>query len=232
MQKVVALFSGGLDSTVLIYYLRNLDRAEVLPISIFYGQKHKRELRAVQAVCDVGGFPGQLVPLEALQYVLHGSSQIDSSIEVPEGHYADDNMRVTVVPNRNMILLSIATAYSISQKADTVAYAAHAGDHAQYPDCRESFIAAMSRSIQLCDYNPPDLWAPFASRSKADIVMLGAELSVPMHLTWSCYKGGAVHCGRCGTCCERAEAFYLARVPDPTVYEDREFWKTVTKETL
>lgn len=232
MKRAVALHSGGLDSTVLLYYLKSLGH-EVLPLSIHYGQRHSKEIQAAQQVCAAGGFEGAAIDLRGLgETVMRGSSQTDGEVEVPEGHYAEDNMKVTVVPNRNMVLLSIATAYAISEKAHAVAYAAHAGDHAQYPDCRSSFIAAMKGAIQLCDYNPPMLIAPFADRSKGDVVLLGAGLNVPFELTWSCYKGGEKHCGRCGTDVERAEAFYIAGVPDPTQYEDPYYWKTVTKIKL
>lgn len=227
MKKAIVLHSGGLDSTVLLYYLRDKE-VEVLPLSINYGQRHWKELNAAFEVCRAGEFSWKRLDLQPLRELLHGSSQTDNEVEVPYGHYSDDNMKVTVVPNRNMVLLSMAVAYAISEKADTVAYAAHAGDHAQYPDCREPFIAALSQAISLCDYNPPRLFAPFATRAKGDIVRLGSELSVPMHLTWSCYQGGDIHCGKCGTCVERAEAFYLARVNDPTVYQDSTYWKAVT----
>lgn len=227
MKKAVVLLSGGLDSTVLLWHLMKLMN-EVHPISIHYGQRHWKELNSAAAVCQAGELSWQKVELLSLRDVLTGSSQTDASVDVPEGHYSADNMAITVVPNRNMILLSIATAYAISLKAEIVAYAAHAGDHAQYPDCRAAFIHALSGAIALCDDNPPQLNTPFAGRSKADIVSLGAEIGAPMHLTWSCYKGGEKHCGKCGTCVERAEAFHLARVPDPTLYEDLTYWRAVT----
>lgn len=225
-KKAVVLHSGGLDSTVLLYYMQTLYQ-EVLPISISYGQRHIRELQAAIEVWSSCEVKGEMVDLRSLQTILKGSSQTDGDIDVPEGHYAEDNMRVTVVPNRNMILISVATAYAISSQAEVVAYAAHAGDHAQYPDCREVFIAALENTIRLCDYNPPVLYAPFAGRTKADIVKLGSELRVPFDLTWSCYKGGEGHCGRCGTCVERAEAFHLAKVFDPTKYQDAYYWQDV-----
>lgn len=225
--KSVVLHSGGLDSTVLLYYLASLGH-QVLPLAINYNQRHQKELQSATMIAAHMETKLQLVDLSSLQPLLAGSSQTDGEIEVPEGHYSDNNMRVTVVPNRNMILLSIATAYAISNKANIVAYAAHAGDHAQYPDCRAVFIAALENAIRFCDYNPPVLFAPFSERAKADVVSLGHSLKVPFELTWSCYKGQDVHCGKCGTCVERAEAFYLARVPDPTKYEDSTYWKAVT----
>ncbi len=128
-------------------------------------------------------------------------------------------MKATVVPNRNMILLALAAGWAISQKADAIAYAAHGGDHAIYPDCRPEFAEAMRHAIGLADWHRVELLRPFVTLTKADIVRRGAELGAPLGSTWSCYRGGARHCGRCGTCVERREAFALAGVPDPTDYE-------------
>jgi 7-cyano-7-deazaguanine synthase len=229
--RAVVLHSGGLDSTVLLWHLTQLGY-EVLPLSIHYGQRHRAELLSAEQVCLVGRYDNRIVNLDGLALVLAGSnsSQVNPRVPVPEGHYAADNMAVTVVPNRNMILLSAAVAYAISKKAQVVAYAAHAGDHYQYPDCRPKFIAALSAAIEECDENPPRLIAPFSHMTKAQIVKRGSELGVPMGLTYSCYKGETgQHCGRCGTCTERAEAFFIAGVPDPTGYEDPDYWRQVTQ---
>ena len=129
-------------------------------------------------------------------------------------------MKSTVVPNRNMILLSVATGHALSIKAGQIAYAAHSGDHAIYPDCRNEFAEAMANVIMLADWERVELIRPFVDWTKADIVRRGAELSVPFAKTWSCYKGGDLHCGRCGTCIERREAFDLAKVIDPTPYAE------------
>jgi 7-cyano-7-deazaguanine synthase len=136
-------------------------------------------------------------------------------------------MKATVVPNRNMVMIALATAFAISRKANFVAYAAHAGDHAIYPDCRPEFIDHLSKAIDHCDYNPPALVAPFAQKTKAEIVELGFSLRVPFHLTHTCYEGKAIACGRCGTCVERLEAFSLVGREDPLQYADTEYWKTV-----
>ena len=127
-------------------------------------------------------------------------------------------MKSTVVPNRNMIMLSLAAARAIAVGADGVAYAAHSGDHAIYPDCRPEFADAVAAALRICHYTPIELERPFVDMTKADIVRLGAELGVDFSKTWSCYKGGEKHCGKCGTCVERREAFRLAGVPDPTEY--------------
>lgn len=218
--KIVQCFSGGLDSTVLLYHLRK-EGYEVHCLSVDYGQKHERELlMAGRITAGVWGLEHVTVSLSpSILPLLKGSSQTDSSVPVPEGHYAEESMKATVVPNRNMILLSLATAWAVSIKAREVAYAAHAGDHAIYPDCRPIFANRMADVMYVCDYEPIQLRRPFIGFAKADIVKFGAGLNVPFHLTYSCYKGGEVHCGKCGTCVERKEAFQLAGVTDPTHYE-------------
>jgi 7-cyano-7-deazaguanine synthase len=127
-------------------------------------------------------------------------------------------MKATVVPNRNMILLSVAAGWAISSEFDRLAYAAHSGDHAIYPDCRTEFADALDSAIRLADWREVSLYRPFVDHTKADVVTLGAELNVPFENTWSCYKGLDLHCGRCGTCVERREAFHIAEVSDPTAY--------------
>ncbi len=218
--RTVVLLSGGLDSTVLAAYLKTIcDR--VLAISVNYGQRHSIELQAATDVAKALSIPHTIVDLSSLQAVLKGSSQTDPSIAVPEGHYEDPTMRVTVVPNRNMILLAVATAFAISNGIDTVAYAAHRGDHAIYPDCRQEFVDALSIAMGLCHYDPIRLIAPFVNFTKADIVTQGDVIWAPMELSYSCYNGQPWHCGVCGTCQERREAFKVAGVLDPTVYEQR-----------
>jgi 7-cyano-7-deazaguanine synthase len=227
-KKAVCLLSGGLDSTTLLFYLKEIGY-DVLALSIGYGQRHMKELAAAQLIAREAQTPILQMNLSLLKVLMKGSSQTSPEIPVPEGHYSADNMAITVVPNRNMILLSLATAWAISERADLVAYAAHIGDHDQYPDCRKVFIDAMSEAIKLCDNNPPDLIAPFSHLTKATIVGLAKTLKIPFHLTYSCYNGEEKHCGRCGTCVERAEAFWLAQVKDPTEYQDPDYWKAVTK---
>jgi len=214
--KTVVLASGGLDSTILLYYL--LDRRhELRALSIDYGQRHRRELQAAGNVCRRAGVEHRIADLNAVRPLLAGSALTDN-VDVPEGHYAEESMKATIVPNRNMILLSIAIGWAVSLKYDGVAYAAHAGDHSIYPDCRPEFVDAMERAAGLCDWQPIAIHRPFVGKTKADLVRIGVELDVPFELTWSCYKGGAAHCGKCGTCVERHEAFERAGVNDPTVY--------------
>ncbi len=217
--KIILSYSGGLDSTVLLWLLKN-EGHEVRCLTVGYGQRHKREIHHAIDLCAKIGVDHKILSLDReLLPILSGSSQTSRDIEVPEGHYTDETMKQTVVPNRNMILLSLATAWAISTKSHAVAYAAHAGDHAIYPDCREEFINPLSQAIRMCDWHKVDVVRPFIQLNKAAIVEMGERLQVPMHLTWSCYKGGNKHCGKCGTCAERIEAFELARVMDLTEYE-------------
>ncbi len=159
-----------------------------------------------------------MADLRGLQPLLAGSSLTSADVQVPLGHYAEESMKATVVPNRNMIMLAIAAGWAISTKADGVAYAAHGGDHAIYPDCRPEFADAVDAALRLADWHEMRLLRPFVSLTKAQLVAKGIELGVPFADTWSCYQGGDQHCGECGTCIERREAFHLAGVPDPTSY--------------
>lgn len=219
----VLIYSGGLDSTVLLYKLIHEGR-KIAPLSIAYGQRHEKELEAAaRIIANLRALNNPVAAhlIVAIPPVLFkGSSQTSVEIPVPLGHYAEETMKATIVPNRNMVLLALANAYAQSIGADLVTYAAHGGDHAIYPDCREDFVEAMDRAFFRSSWNPPRLTAPFLHMDKTAVVKLGAELNVPFHLTWSCYQGRALHCGRCGTCVERREAFALAGVDDPTGYEE------------
>ena len=215
--KAVVLFSGGLDSTVLVQQLIH-DQASVRLLSINYGQRHKKELSHSSRIATSMNLPHRILDLPDLAELLSGSSLTDSSVELPEGHYAEESMKSTVVPNRNMILLALAAGYALSIDFDTVAYAAHAGDHTIYPDCRPVFADAMQNALQLADWKDLRLHRPFVNLTKAELVRIGAKLGAPLHLTWSCYAGEESHCGKCGTCVERKEAFEVAKITDPTEY--------------
>ena len=215
--NTVLIYSGGMDSTVLLHHLLAAGQT-VAALSVNYGQRHRREIDCAVEMCRQLGVEQRTADLRGLAPLLTGSSLTDSSVAVPHGHYEEDSMKATVVPNRNMLLLATAAAWAISRKAETVAYAAHSGDHAIYPDCREAFADAMDTAIRLADWHPVRLQRPFVGLSKAEIVRRGTELGVPFAQTWSCYEGGDWHCGRCGTCIERREAFYLAGIEDPTTY--------------
>lgn len=221
-RRVVAVVSGGLDSTTMAYQLRAQGQS-LIAISFDYGQRHRKELAfAEQMAADLDA-PWTLIDLHAagLTSVLTGSALTDDTVSVPDGHYADESMKTTVVPNRNAIMLSIACALAVTREAGAVAFGAHAGDHLIYSDCRPEFVRAFEAMVKVAveGLASIEILAPFLSMTKADIVKLGNELQVPFERTWSCYKGGAVQCGRCGTCFERREAFERAHVADPTVYE-------------
>ena len=218
MSSRILIYSGGLDSSVLLYKLV-AEEYTVKALSIDYGQRHRKELDCAGNICAGLGVEHHVLDLSNLSPLLAGSSQTSSDIEVPNGHYAEESMKLTVVPNRNMIMLSVAIAWAVSLKYDAVAYAAHAGDHAIYPDCRPEFVDTMIKAAAVANWHAVAIDRPFLYISKADIVAQGHRLGVPFAETWSCYKGGATHCGLCGTCVERREAFELAGVLDPTIYD-------------
>jgi 7-cyano-7-deazaguanine synthase len=224
--RVVSLISGGMDSTVLAYELAAQGELAAL-ISFNYNQLHKKELDYARQTAMRLHIPHEVIDLKSIAPLLKGSALTDHAVKVPTGHYAAENMKATVVPNRNAIMLSIAYAWAISLKADAVAFAAHSGDHEIYPDCREPFIAALQQALNLGNEwdGAKHILSPYVGISKADIVVLGTRLDVPFELTWSCYGRAPFHCGRCGTCVERAEAFFLAGVQDPTTYADPTFWR-------
>jgi 7-cyano-7-deazaguanine synthase len=218
---VVVLASGGLDSTTLAYHLRDTG-AKVRLLSFDYGQRHALELECAKQVADGLGVPHDVADLRPVGGLLRGSALTDPLVPVPDGHYAAESMHATVVPNRNAVMLDIGVAVAIANGCDAVAFGAHGGDHAIYPDCRPEFVAAFTASAALANegFLPAgfQVLAPFLGSDKAEVVRTGHRLGVPFEATWSCYKGGTVHCGRCGTCTERREAFQLAGVADPTSY--------------
>ncbi len=215
----ILIYSGGLDSTVLLYHLR-ASGSLVDCLSFDYGQKHRREISSARFLCDSLGIPHSTVDISALNTLFGKSALTDQSTPVPHGHYTDETMKSTIVPNRNMIMIAAGIACAISRGADAVAYGAHCGDHAIYPDCRPEFGETLNQAAQLCDWRPIRVVFPFISMSKAEIVKRGTELRVPFNQTWSCYEGGKAHCGRCGTCVERIEAFHEAAIADPTIYAE------------
>lgn len=221
-----------MDSATLLWYLlTQFKSSEVLAVGFDYGQRHgQRELTAANEIVNIARerfswrVDYSMIDLRSLSGLLDGSALTDRTIEVPEGHYADETMKATVVPNRNMMMLSIAASIAIAKKATILAFGCHAGDHPIYPDCRPVFVDVMNLAIKLGNdgFAEPtfSVFAPFVHRDKTWITKTGAELGVPFHKTWSCYKGRDKHCGACGTCVERKEAFELAGVPDPTVYSE------------
>lgn len=217
----VAVVSGGLDSAVLAHHLR-AEGWGLRLLSFDYGQRHAVELDRARVLAGHLGAPHDVVDLRSAGALLSGSALTDPSVAVPDGHYTDESMRATVVANRNAIFAMVAVGVAVAEGAGAVGLGIHAGDHPVYPDCRPAFVAAAERLARVANegFVPEGfaLLAPFLEWSKADIVRRGAELGVPFASTWSCYKGGDAHCGTCGTCVERREAFALAGVVDPTEY--------------
>lgn len=217
MQQIdnVMLYSGGLDSTVLLYKLKPNVKALVFN----YGQRHGKEIIHAIRICRELNIDFDQVDLSMINKLIRKGSQAGTD-PVPEGHYAAESMKATVVPNRNMMMISIAVAHAITIGAKHVWFAVHAGDHTIYPDCRPAFVGALNHAVYLGnEWTPVSLHAPFIHMTKADIVQEGERYEVPWERTWSCYAGKTLHCAKCGTCVERREAFKLAGVPDPTQYE-------------
>ncbi|MEX2580046.1 MAG: 7-cyano-7-deazaguanine synthase QueC [Verrucomicrobiales bacterium] len=218
--KVLVLVSGGMDSVVALHHAAAGEHEVVLGLSFDYGSKHNaRELPMAEWHCERLGVAHRTVVLDFMGGLFE-STLLKGGGEIPDGHYEEETMKQTVVPFRNGIMLSIAAGAAESLGAEGVVIAAHAGDHAVYPDCRESFMRPMAEAIAAGTYAGIALLRPFVERRKEDIAELGAELGVDFSRTWSCYKGGERHCGTCGTCVERMEAFALAGLEDPTVYLD------------
>lgn len=202
--KTILIYSGGMDSTTLLYKLRAVgDR--VFCLSFDYGQRHRKELQSAQKICRRLKVLHKIVDITAVKNFMGGSA-LTSKIKVPEGHYADQSMRITVVPNRNMIFLALAIAQAVSLKFDRIAMAVHAGDHAIYPDCRPAFIKGMRTVSKIANYQKIDIYTPFLHVTKRAIAKIGRKLGVPYELTWTCYKGLKKPCEKCGACVERAEA--------------------------
>lgn len=208
MSKAILILSGGMDSTTLLYRLLK-EGHEVLCLSFNYGQRHKKELQYAKRICKNLNVKHKTINISNLIGLLKGSSLTDN-IDVPEGHYQEESMKSTVVPNRNMIMLAIAGAYAVSQKAELLAIGVHAGDHAIYPDCRPEFIETFQRALIAGNYTPVTLYTPYLTLTKGDIAKEGKILGVNYALTWTCYKGEETPCGKCGACMERAEALEFA----------------------
>ena len=215
--KVVVLCSGGMDSVTALYWAHRR-HAVVAAVSFRYGARHNaREIPFAAEHARRLGIPHEVIALDFVGRHFR-SALLGSGGAIPDGHYAAATMRRTVVPFRNAIMLAAATGLAESRGARGLVIAAHGGDHAIYPDCREGFLRAMGEAMRRGTYARIALLRPFVDWNKARIAAAGARLGVDYARTWSCYRGGKIHCGRCGTCVERREAFLLAGLPDPTVY--------------
>ena len=216
MKNSVIIVSGGMDSITLLYDHKD---EIALGISFDYGSNHNaREIPFAKMHCERLGIKHITINLDFMHQHFK-SSLLDGAEAIPEGHYADDNMKSTVVPFRNGIMLSIAIGIAESNNLDQVFIANHGGDHTIYPDCRPEFINAIDAAATAGTYNNVKVVAPYTKITKSDIARIGKKLGIDYTETWSCYKGGEVHCGKCGTCVERKEALAEAGIEDKTIYE-------------
>lgn len=216
MKNSAIIVSGGMDSITLLYDHKD---EIALGISFDYGSNHNtREIPFAKIHCERLGIKHITINLDFMHQYFK-SSLLDGAEAIPEGHYADDNMKSTVVPFRNGIMLAIAIGIAESNNLDQVFIANHGGDHTIYPDCRPEFINAIDAAATAGTYNNVKVIAPYTKITKSDIARFGKRLGIDYAETWSCYKGGEVHCGKCGTCVERKEALAEAGIEDKTIYE-------------
>lgn len=217
MKDSIIVLSGGMDSVTLLHEYKS---RIALAVTFDYGSNHNaREIVCAREQCAELGIEHIVIALEFMGKYFR-SSLLEGAEAIPEGHYEDENMRSTVVPFRNGIMLAVACGLAESRGLQHVLIANHGGDHAIYPDCRRGFVEAMSSAMREGTYEGVDIIAPYTDITKADIARRGAALAINYNNTYSCYKGGEIHCGVCGTCTERKEAFRLAGIADPTPYAE------------
>ena len=226
--NVVASISGGIDSSTLLYCLKAQPAiGDVKAITFNYGQKLEREIKAALEISSCLEVDCKVIDISNIQSLLTKSALIGKDVEIPEVPETAERyetLKVTIVPNRNAVFLSLAVAYAVNLDYDAVAYAAHWSDRGVYrkslnPDCTIEFVEAFEKAMQIGNDRPIKILAPFLHIDKTEIVRRGRRLGVPYVLTWSCYKGGKVHCGVCSSCRERKRAFKEANILDPTLYE-------------
>ena len=213
-EKVVCVLSGGIDSSTLLAKLSK-ENKEIHAITFEYGQRHNKEIEYATKIANFYHIKSHSIVNIP---IFSNSSLTQKDKDIPEGHYKQDNMKQTVVPNRNMIMLSVAASYAETLGIKKVYYGAHHGDHTIYWDCRDNFVKSMDNVLKLNE-GKVRICAPFMWLDKGDIVCLGKALEVPYQITWTCYKGEKKACGKCGSCVERLEAFKKAKLEDPIEYE-------------
>lgn len=216
-EKAVVIYSGGMDSFTILNRAHKED-LDIYALTFDYGQKHSKEIEFARNVCKELGVAHKVIDITAINQLLQSSS-LTSDTDIPEGHYEAANMKSTVVPNRNMILLSLAIGYAVDIGAQKVFYGAHSGDHAIYPDCRPDFVHAMNKVAKLANYEPVDIVTPYLNSSKIDILRDGLSMRLDYAKSWTCYNGREKACGKCGSCVERLEAFEKNNATDPLDYE-------------
>lgn len=223
--NALLICSGGFDSVTLAYRLAAEHSLGAL-LTFDYGQRHRKEIDAAKRSAEQLAVPHLVMDISTIGRQLSGSALTDD-IAVPHGHYSEENMKLTVVPNRNAIMLTIAFGVAAARGFDSVALAVHGGDHFIYPDCRPDFIRLFGQMQARALEGVADvaLLAPYVDADKTEIARDAARFAVPVADTWSCYEGGEIHCGRCGTCVERIEAMALAGMADPTPYQDQQYWR-------
>lgn len=217
-KKVVVIYSGGMDSFTVLH---KAIQQGLTPYALTfdYGQRHIKEIEVAKSVCNELGINHKVIDISAINQLIGGSSLTDSSIDVAQGHYQEENMLSTVVPNRNMILLSLAIGYAVSIKAEQVYYGAHSGDHAIYPDCRPEFVEKMNDVAAIANYEKTEILSPYLNSDKIGILKDGLKMGLDYSKTWTCYNGREKSCGLCGSCVERLEAFAKNGITDPLEYE-------------
>lgn len=216
--RFVQILSGGLDSATCLYNLVKQGNTCVKALTFDYGQRHVKEIDAAKAVASLLKIEHEIVGISNIA-ALAGNTALTGDIDVPEGHYEDKSMKSTVVPNRNLLFAVLAAMHAQAVGAQAIALGVHAGDHAIYPDCRPMFIDALRVILGVSHYEPTYVLAPYLNESKNGIAHDAVRLGVPFELTWTCYKGGDKHCGKCGACQERIEAEREAGIYNEAFYE-------------
>jgi len=217
-KKVVVIYSGGMDSFTVLHKAMQQGLTPYA-LTFDYGQRHIKEIEVARQVCKELGVQHKVIDISAINQLIGGSSLTDSNIEVAQGHYQQENMKSTVVPNRNMILLSLAIGYAVSLGAEQVYYGAHSGDHEIYPDCRPIFVEKMNEVAAVANYEKVEIFSPYLNNNKSGILKDGIKMGLDYSKTWTCYNGREKACGMCGSCVERLEAFADNGINDPIAYE-------------
>lgn len=217
-KKVVVIYSGGMDSYTVLHKAIE-EGLTPYALTFDYGQRHIKEIDVASSVCSELDINHKVIDISAINQLIGGSSLTDTSIDVALGHYQNENMKSTVVPNRNMILLSLAIGYAVSIGAEQVYYGAHSGDHEIYPDCRPIFVEKMNDVAAVANYELTEIYSPYLNSNKIGILKDGIRMGLDYSKTWTCYNGREKACGLCGSCVERLEAFSENGITDPIAYE-------------